>query len=148
MIGPTEFRTVTNMRRNLWLWLLWTCFLTRGLFYSSVQPLWNGFDEWAHFAVAQNISVTGHLIVDRNMMVSREINTSLQLAPLPRGMTSIPSGGVGQIEYWKLPQEEQSRRELALQRLVPELADEGAMVECLHMKQVSLRYTIGSWQLS
>src|SRR2546425_815769 len=86
--------------------LVWLCFLLRGAFYCTVFPLWEGFDEWAHFAVAQSMSISGSPVIDRHSMVSREIQASLQLAPLPRGMTLIPSTGVTNDQYWDLPSEE------------------------------------------
>jgi hypothetical protein len=53
--------------------------LIRGLFYCPHGRCGKGFDEWAHFAVAQEMS-SGHPIIDRNSMASDEINISLQLA--------------------------------------------------------------------
>jgi len=99
-----------------WLILVWLCFFIRGLFYCTVWPLWEGFDEWAHFGVAQNMS-TGQLIIDRNAMASDTVNISLQLAAVPRGMTSISSGSVTREQYWDLPVEERMRRDNALRIL-------------------------------
>jgi len=74
--------------------LIWLCFVCRGIFYCSLLPLWDGFDEWAHFAVIERMSTAGSLLIDRNSPVSREIDASLNLAPLPRGMTFLPTQGV------------------------------------------------------
>jgi len=35
---------------------IWLAFLSRGLFYSVQQPMWEGYDEWAHFAFIQHIA--------------------------------------------------------------------------------------------
>ena len=69
--------------RALWLACIWILFLVRGLFYVSFVPLWEGFDEWAHYAVLQNIATSGHLLIGTADPVSREVQASLQLAPLP-----------------------------------------------------------------
>src|SRR5438067_183667 len=118
-----------NILRDLhqrWLVVLWLCFVVRGLFYCSIVPLWEGFDEWAHYAVAQHMSVTGDVIVDRNLWVSREINTSLQLAPLARGMTAIIPPAVTRDGYRQLPVEERRRREQALREIPADWAKESA----------------------
>src|ERR1700733_7315204 len=96
-------RMMGILRQHRWLILLWLCFVVRGVFYSSVLPLWEGFDEWAHFAVAQNMAISGRAVIDRHAAVSQEVNTSLQLVPLPRGMTRIVSPSVTRDAYWQLP---------------------------------------------
>ena len=47
-------RSVTNLMLKRLL-LIWLCFIFRGVFYCSFLPLWEGFDEWAHFGVAQRM---------------------------------------------------------------------------------------------
>lgn len=116
-----------NLLSRKWIWIVWICFLLRGLFYCSVLPLWDGFDEWAHFAVVQIVSSTGRLVIDRNALVSREINSSLELAPLPRGMTHIPPYAVTKERYWDLPSAEQVRREVTLRSLPVDWAREPAL---------------------
>jgi hypothetical protein len=100
-----------------WVLVIWACFIVRGIFYCSVWPLWEGYDEWAHFGVAQEMSTTGHAIVDPSTPLSKDINASLEVAPLPRGMTIIPRQGVTREVYWKLPLGERARRQEALQQL-------------------------------
>src|SRR5438309_248236 len=38
------------------LFLVWIAFVTRGLFYCVQQPMWEGYDEWAHFAYIQHVA--------------------------------------------------------------------------------------------
>jgi hypothetical protein len=113
------------MQRSM-LFAIWLCFVVRGSFYAAVLPLWEGFDEWAHFAVAQIMSVRGSVIIDRNSRVSDEINASLKLAPLPRGITLIIPPSVTREQYWDLPVDEQFNRQQALQTLPPEWAQSAA----------------------
>jgi len=117
---------VNILYRYRWLLIIWACFLVRGIFYCSFWPLWEGFDEWAHFGVVQEMSTTGRVVIDRNTSASKEINVSLELAPLPRGMTAIPKG-VTREEYWELPADERFRREAELRQLPRDWADQHAV---------------------
>jgi 4-amino-4-deoxy-L-arabinose transferase-like glycosyltransferase len=106
------------------LLLIWLCFIFRGVFYCSFLPLWEGFDEWAHFAVAQRMSASSSLLIPRDSLVSRDIDVSLDLTPLPKGMTNMPPAGVTHEQYPDLPPQERSRREMELATLPPEWATE------------------------
>jgi len=97
--------------------VLWACFLARLLFYSAMLPLWEGYDEWAHFAVVRQMAVGGHLLVSRDAPVPRDVEASLQLAPVPWELRSLPPPAVTQDEYWKLVPQERTRRQLALRAL-------------------------------
>ena len=77
-----------HMRRALLV--VWMCFIARGAFYSAVLPLWEGFDEWAHFAVIQRMAVRGELVVLRESPISRDIAPSLELAPVPWELRYLP----------------------------------------------------------
>src|SRR5260370_39801975 len=56
-------------------------FLLRGLFYVGFVPLWEGFDGWGHYAVVQNLATSGRFLVSPSDLVSREVQTSLELPP-------------------------------------------------------------------
>jgi 4-amino-4-deoxy-L-arabinose transferase-like glycosyltransferase len=98
--------------------VLWACFLARLLFYSAMLPLWEGYDEWAHFAVVRQMAVGGRLLVSRDAPIPRDVEASLQLAPVPWELRSLPAPAVTQDEYWKLAPEERARRQSAL-RTIP-----------------------------
>jgi len=53
--------------------LIWLFFLIRGLFYVRAIPIWEGFDEWAHYAYLQSMA----LGVAPHGPVSREVQASL-----------------------------------------------------------------------
>jgi len=42
-------------RRHI-LPIIWCCFLARSLFYSTAIPIWEGYDEYAHFALIQYVA--------------------------------------------------------------------------------------------
>jgi hypothetical protein len=76
---------------------LWLIFLVRGLFCVSFVPLWEGFDEWSHYVVLQNIATQGRVLIGANDPVSREVQTSLELAPMP-----WQAAGLKHDAYWRL----------------------------------------------
>ena len=98
----------------LFVGLIWLCFLARGLFYCSFLPLWEGYDEWAHFAYVERLVTTGGFLVDREAPVSLEVQASLKSAPVPwesRGMQKL---AVTEDEYWRLPPDQRAERQLQL----------------------------------
>ena len=68
---------------NVWfLVLIWACFLVRGIFYSSFLPVWEGYDEFSHFAYVQQLVFPGTLPVINQTPVSKEVEESVRLVPL------------------------------------------------------------------
>ena len=98
--------------------VVWAGFLARLLFYSAVMPLWEGYDEWAHFAVVRRMAFGGQLLVPRDAPISRDVEASLELAPVPWELRSLPPPAVTEDEYWKLSPPERARR-LAELRALP-----------------------------
>jgi len=96
---------------------VWACFLARLLFYSAMLPLWDGYDEWAHFAVVRQIAFGGHWLVSRDAPIPRDVEASLELAPVPWELRSLPPPSVTRDEYWLLSPEERGRREAALRTM-------------------------------
>jgi len=97
--------------------VLWACFLARLLFYSALLPLWEGYDEWAHFAVVREMAIGGRLLVSREAPIPRDVEASLQLAPVPWELRSLPPPAVTEDDYWKLAPEERARRRLVLRTM-------------------------------
>src|SRR5713226_7761435 len=103
---------MTLVNARAWLACLWVIFLFRGLFYVSFVPLWEGFDEWSHYAVLQNIAISGRLLIGANDPVSREVQASLELAPVPWQFT-----GLKHDSYWRLAEAERKDRARKLRSL-------------------------------
>ncbi len=138
------------------LWLIWISFLLRGLFYSVLFPIWEGFDEHSHFAFIQHLVFPGGLPrIDEP--VSREIEESLKLVPVPWEIRSWSAAFVPHDAYWKLPEGERARRQQALMSLPPGLSREIGQNSLLiyEAKQPPLYYWIfslpirlsGNWTL-
>lgn len=131
------------------LLLVWLCFLARGFFYSSLFPLWEGYDEYAHFAYLQHVVTYGGLPHVTQSRISREVEESLRLVPLPWLLRHRPAPHVTHDAYWKLPAEERERRERRLSSLPNAWANQPAMenhiiYEALHPP---LYYWLHSWPL-
>jgi len=97
--------------RTKWLVrLLWALFVVRGIASISFLPLWEGFDEWGHYAAIQQMALHGWA-AGRSDKVSKEVEASLKLVP----------GGFGSPlkydDYWRLPPADRRAREEALQSI-------------------------------
>ncbi len=110
----------SHANTRLLLTCVWVLFIVRGLFYISFVPLWEGLDEWGHYAVLQIIATRGHLLVSRDERISSEIQASLKLAPWV-------DGEIRQDSYWPLSDADRTRREDALRSMPPEWARETAV---------------------
>jgi|SRR5690348_2979719 4-amino-4-deoxy-L-arabinose transferase-like glycosyltransferase len=108
------------------LLLIWACFLARGFFYSSLFPLWEGYDEFSHFAYIQYLSNSQDLPIPQQSEVSTEIQDSVQLVPLPWELRGWPSPSLTHDAYWKLPPSARQARESQFAALSPQLAREPA----------------------
>ena len=103
------------------LLLVWVCFCMRGSFYSILFPIWEGFDEYSHFAYVQFLSTHGELPLVEGTRVYREIQESLLLVPLPRMLRLAPPH-VSHDTYWTLTPEERQQRQQRLTSLPREWA--------------------------
>jgi hypothetical protein len=95
---------------------IWLAFLSRGLFYSVQQPMWEGYDEWAHFAFIQHIAEL-RTLPSRTDLVSPEVQRSLLLVPLSQAAAKVAPGTITHDSFWRLAPEERRRREEGVRRL-------------------------------
>ena len=105
------------MRVNWRVAAIWACFVARLAFYSSMLPLWEGYDEWAHFSVIRHMAVNHEALVQRDAPVPRDVEASLQLVPVPWEMRYLPPPWLTQDSYWSLPAEMRARRETAFRTM-------------------------------
>jgi hypothetical protein len=96
---------------------LWACFLARLTFYAAALPLWEGYDEWAHFSVVRTVAQEGKFLVPRDQEVPRRVEASLQLAPVPWELRTLPPPAVTQDGWWQLSSGERAKREAAFRNL-------------------------------
>ncbi len=90
-----------------------------------MMPIWEGWDEYAHFAWIQHW--TDHSTLPRvNDRISREIDESMRLAPLPRELRWIGAPYLTHPDWWALAPKERETRIASLKALSPALAHEAA----------------------
>ena len=120
----------------IWFWIL---FIARGLFYISLVPLWEGFDEWAHYAVVQNVALGTRAGLTGGNRVSLEVETSLRLVPRP-------DDGISRDTYWRLPARERWNNEEALRTMPADWARQPARdaVRAYETQQAPLYYWIAA----
>ncbi len=105
------------MRGDWRVMAIWACFVARLGFYSCMLPLWEGYDEWAHFSVVRHMAVNHEALVDRDAPIPRDVDRSLELAPLPWEMRYLPQPWLTEDAYWSLPAEMRARREAAFRTM-------------------------------
>ena len=106
------------MRLDWRIGCIWACCVLRLWFYASMLPLWEGFDEWAHFAVIRSIA-RGALLPGRETRIPRDVEASLELAPMPWAQRQLPPPTLAHDDFWQLPQTERDAR-LAAFRSIPQ----------------------------
>ena len=99
------------MRAPRWLLAIWLCFLARAIFYCAALPLWEGYDEWSHFATVQRMAFRGEPLVSRFSQIPRDVAASLELAPVSWECRYLPPPSATYDEFWRLPAAERARRE-------------------------------------
>ncbi len=98
--------------------IIWLCFVLRGIFYSSILPLWEGYDEYSHFAFLQHAVAHGDLPRPGETRISRQVQESMRLVGLPWLLRDLPTDQyLTHDQYWKLSAEERARRERKLKSL-------------------------------
>ena len=104
-------KSVTDPRRSraLLVGAIWLCFLSKAVFYSGFLPLWEGPDEYAHFALVQYLANT-HSLPGPDAGISREVVQSMQLAPVPWTLRNPPLR-LPHDDFWRLPPDEREQRQ-------------------------------------
>src|SRR6266704_1217996 len=96
--------------------MLWACFVARGGFYSALLPLWEGYDEYSHFAYVQHLIAHWTLPIPNVTRLSQEVAASLDAAPLTWMLRGRSPRGIPHDAFWKLPPQEREARIATLQR--------------------------------
>ena len=88
-------------------------------------PLWEGWDEYAHFAWLQHWIDHGTL-PRASDAISREIDESMRMAALPHELNWIGAPYLTHEQWWALSVQERDERTRGLRSLPPERAHEPA----------------------
>ena len=79
--------------------------MARVFFYCAALPLWEGYDEWAHFSVIRRMALRGEALVRRESPVPFDVAESLDLAPSPWALRDMPPPAATHDAYWRLSSE-------------------------------------------
>lgn len=101
-------------------------FLLRGAFYSVEQPMWEGFDEWAHFGYIEHV-VRYRRLPSRFDPVSDQLRRSVELAPVSAAAADYSTASITHDAFWRLPVEERLRRERELRGLTTGYKSDGGV---------------------
>jgi 4-amino-4-deoxy-L-arabinose transferase-like glycosyltransferase len=123
---------------------VWIAFLCKGVFYAGLIPIWEGYDEWVHFAFIQHVAVHNELPLP-DTRISLELERSLELAPLAWELRDfLPPPHVTHDLFWKLPADERSRREQDLLAIPRNWQTQSGTTPLYEGKQAPLYYLLVS----
>lgn len=127
-----------------YLYAVWCCFIAQGVFYATVTPLWEGFDEFSHYAFLEDIALHGRLAQPGGAFVSREVADSLRTAPVPWMIRQWQPGWISYDRFWKLSEAERAERLARLRSIPIARADESdpARIRNYEAQQPPLAYAI------
>ena len=108
------------------VWVLWALFLVRGAFFCAMLPLWEAWDEYAHFAWLEHWNTIGTL-PRSTTPVSAEIEESLKLTPLTEELKWMGPGHYTYEQWWALPAAARAGKERHLAGLRGESRNEAAV---------------------
>jgi 4-amino-4-deoxy-L-arabinose transferase-like glycosyltransferase len=91
---------------------IWICFLLRVFFYAAVLPVWEGYDEWSHFAVIRLVALRGQLLPPRDSMLPEDVAASIDIVPVPWAWKQLGPPVLTHDEFWQLPRETREAREM------------------------------------
>jgi hypothetical protein len=127
------------MGTRRWLVAIWIGFAVRLIFYATAFPIWEGFDEWAHFAVIRQVTAR-HPLVPRDALVPLDVDASMQLVPMPRTLSNLPGAAVSHEQFWALPPEERASREAQFRAIPREYASEYSRIGAYEALQPPVYY--------
>jgi len=113
--------------RIRFLTLIWCAFIVRGIFYSAIFPIWEGYDEPFHFAFIQYL-VTREALPLPTTPVSREVQASLHVLPLPGTLLrhGYPAPMITHDEFWRLDDRQREQLEQRFRNIPEEWTKEPA----------------------
>jgi len=117
--------------------------LLSAVFYCSLLPLWEGFDELYHYGYVQHLSVTGTFPVIGTTTLSRELWTSIDYAPVSHYLQPyLARPSTSFQDYFRLPEEERAARRRGLEAIPRALAGESSPRANYEVKQAPATYVL------
>jgi hypothetical protein len=117
--------------------LLWLCFVVRGVYYASAIPLWEGYDEYSHYAYVEYLVQNGRIPVPGVSRNSYEVESSLRAYPLPWTQQRLRPGVISYERWGALSPAERGQR---LAAIMPSHAEDLAGGAIYESQQPPLYY--------
>ena len=92
------------------VYIVWLFFIFKAVFYASFIPIWEGFDEFSHFAVVQHLVVSGKMPEVGSARNSREVAESLKYVPVPWTIRGWSTEWQPHDSFWRMPPADRDRR--------------------------------------
>jgi len=121
-----------------------TAFLLRGTFYCVAQPLWEGFDEWSHYAYIEHLVTQGRLPSTTDS-IAPALQRALSLAPLAPSAAENVTTALTHDAFWRLTTDARRLREEELKDpgiTTPVMADGPGQLFIYEAQQPPLYYIL------
>src|SRR5262249_33060935 len=82
-----------------WIVAIWACGLVRLAWYATALPVWEGYDEWAHFAVVRSMS-EGHPLPARDAPIPEAGAPPRRMARVPGDRRARPARARTHDAFW------------------------------------------------
>jgi Dolichyl-phosphate-mannose-protein mannosyltransferase len=121
---------------------IWLAFVARGVFYATFFPMWEGLDEYQHYAYVS------HLVVHKTLPrpddhVSADLLQSLEIGPVPWAVLNpLQRPLMTHDQYWMLSPAERTERQARQRALSAELQAADSDVFLYEEKQPPLYYLL------
>jgi hypothetical protein len=121
--------------------VLWFCFFAKLVFYCSFVPLWEGYDEFSHYAFVEHFAITHSLPNARNTLPG-DLAESLKLAPVPWTIRQWTTDWTSHDAFWHLPLDTRKVKERALKDLPRISVPNGSQIQLYEAQQPPLAYLV------
>jgi hypothetical protein len=118
--------------------------LMSGVLYSSLLPLWNGFDEPFHYSYIETLVLSHTFPKLRHTPITTEIKDSIALVEVSRFLQEMVPGSISVEQWSQLPRIEKQRRRSQLTVLSPRLRSQPSDLLNYEAQQAPFAYMMAA----
>lgn len=144
MVGRREAEEHRALRRRFHLSssLILLFAFANAILYSSLLPLWEGFDEPAHYAYIESLAVQKQLPIVNRAKVPQDIRASLELLPVSWLLHNSLPRSISFDDWFRLSPQERARRRAAAMQIPRKLASQTSDLSNYEAQQAPLAYCL------
>ncbi len=116
--------------------------ICNAILYSSLLPLWEGFDEPAHYGYIEQLVIHRQLPLMNRTTLPADIRDSLKLVPVSWLLHNALPGSISFEDWFQLSSQQRRDRRIALRKLSPALATQSSDVLNYEAQQAPLAYLL------